>query len=175
MLRLHPQTRRRYFGTFPSNMLPRSLPSPGFLIVNLDPFPGSGSHWVAISKIDTETLCYFDSAGQPPPRGPIASFLNKQTGKAEYTNVQLQADSSNTCGMWSALFGLYHCCKNVPLGKFVKMFGTNLLQNECKLMGLFQKDFENYLVLQPTFKTRNFCQRSLSCYRRHGRSEACLQ
>ena len=70
----------KFAGVFPSNRLPRPLPiRMQFMIVNLDPSTGPGTHWVAIvleKKNGGYKGEYFDSYGLAPVvKGRLQAML----------------------------------------------------------------------------------------------------
>jgi len=62
-------------GVYPIDILPSTLMKPSIIVINLDKYYMSGSHWVAICFSDSGYAEYFDSYGLPPYKLEIMSYL----------------------------------------------------------------------------------------------------
>ena len=76
------------------------------IIFNTDPSYETGEHWISLF-IDDKTICFFDSAGDNPPK-EVKKFINKIKKQSKNLKIiinskELQKDNSS-CGIWA----LYH-------------------------------------------------------------------
>mgnify|MGYP006089249101 CR=1 FL=1 len=79
------------------------------IIFNTDISTGPGQHWISLFlDLDNKTICYFDSAGQKPPK-EIIDLLKELKKECKKNNskmsiiinkTQFQFDNSS-CGIWS--------------------------------------------------------------------------
>ena len=69
---------------------------------------GPGSHWTALILCRDCFPTYFDSSGDPPPLY-FEEFnkLFENFPLCVYSNVQIQADSSKSCGQYCCLISAY--------------------------------------------------------------------
>lgn len=162
ILRSHHETRDKYAGVFPSNLLPtRCLKPPQFVIANSGHSGTDGEHWLCINL--GKKVEFFDSFALPVRFYPnIYEFVRRQgAGEFHYSTRTLQSVSSNVCGLYSVLFGLY-ACRGESLNSFARHFTDNVLLNDCRVQTLFQKEFSSLLTLRPSRMTAVYCQLSKS-------------
>lgn len=72
------------------------------IIVNLDSKEGSGTHWVALNKINNNEAFYFDSFGDLPPPKEIINYLHGATIK--YNVNRYQSSDTELCGQLALQF-----------------------------------------------------------------------
>lgn len=129
LLRDNISTPSVYVDVVSIDTLPSNFKLPLYLVVNLDKISQPGSHWVSVFINSNKQGIFLDSFGQPPPSA-IESFLQKRTVSYEYSNVQLQAFDSKSCGLFSAV-ALVHFHRNKTLKQFLSNFAPyNTLLNE---------------------------------------------
>ena len=88
-------------------------------------------HWVALHKVDNQTIEFFDSYGFAPDEELkyatyndtpyLTPLMKKSNYKFIYNNVKLQVFASdvNTCGRWTAT---RIAMRSIPLATFQKLF-----------------------------------------------------
>lgn len=109
--------------------LPSKFHFPLLLISNLDKSYEEGSHWITVFIGTQKKAIYFDSFGRQPPE-EIESFFKKHRIPYEYSDVQIQSISSNTCGLFSAV-ALVSFYRNESLKHFLSNFSKiNTYLNE---------------------------------------------
>ena len=92
------------------------------MIINLQDSNQSGSHWIALKRVNN-TIFVFDSFGIGYiPVGIFKVFKNLKI----ITNVyKIQDISSNLCGMFCVLFILYDIKSKNGSIKFLTLFNSN--------------------------------------------------
>lgn len=88
-----------FLGCHMHDQLPSSILPDSAIVINLDDSDGSGTHWVACGD-RKGVKYYFDSFGLPPS-DRIRKLL---TGKAFYSDSQIQQSDSVTCGYFCILW-----------------------------------------------------------------------
>ena len=115
---------------------------PSFIIVNLDERNGIGTHWLALAIYQNE-LFICDSLGGLTPDKKIPQqlidFLHIFASHRKlFITKQLQHLSASTCGLYCLTFikqmEKYNC-----LGEFLRLFTTNLRQNDSLVKFLNKK------------------------------------
>lgn len=93
-----------FAGVFPSNLIPKNINA--YAIVNLDPWPKKGTHWVVVGRGE-----YFDPLGFPPKVLKIRDFLLsfKNKSKIWINNVRVQDYFSNVCGHYCIFYIIMRC------------------------------------------------------------------
>ena len=87
---------KSFFGVFPSD------------IINSDPQPEKGSHWLAVHFLPKSTSAYFfDSYGILPLVPDIAGFIKRICTVWYCKRKQLQGLTFNVCGKYCCLFAVY--------------------------------------------------------------------
>jgi hypothetical protein len=88
-----------FHGCVMHDALPPSLPENTAIVINLDDSDGPGTHWVAAGHRNKRKY-YFDSFGLPPSER-VRKLL---TGKAFYSDSQVQQADTITCGYFCIQF-----------------------------------------------------------------------
>lgn len=72
-----------------------------WMVLNLDVPSGSGTHWVGIKRIDSETMFYFDSFAIAPPTS-VVNFINSHKGIRfiQYNSIPFQMLDEKICGLY---------------------------------------------------------------------------
>ena len=106
-----------FLGVYPSDKLPKNPPSGSSLIANYSKAGERGSHWVAMSGLNTIHTEYFDSYGFEADDddlllGETTSFENylknnSINGKYTTNKIELQSLNSDVCGEYAAWFIKY--------------------------------------------------------------------
>lgn len=100
------KTQKTFKGCFPCNLLPdpTSLEYPATLIVNMDPHPLEGSHWIAIFANGLgKEVYYFDSYALPIHIQINNDFLT-HFPKVVRNKTTYQSFNANTCAQYCILF-----------------------------------------------------------------------
>lgn len=88
-------------GIFASNSLPfRVTRFPSAVVCNTDPLEEKGSHWIAFWFRNGTECEFYDSLGRLPEYYDIRlrDFIDRNSFVCMYNNVQVQPDSTSTCG-----------------------------------------------------------------------------
>lgn len=96
-------------GIFASNSLPfRVTRFPSAVVCNTDPLEEKGSHWIAFWFRNGTECEFYDSLGRLPEYYDIRlrDFIDINSFVCMYNNVQVQPDSTSTCG-FHVLYYLY--------------------------------------------------------------------
>jgi hypothetical protein len=121
---------KNFNGVYPKDLMKKPLKD-GFYIVNLDDSTGEGTHWCALYKINDGFSIWWDSYGFPAPEN-IESLLHKY----DYNKKQIQDIDSTSCGFYCVAFILFmknKQDKQKAFNTFIKLFGTNTVNNEIIL------------------------------------------
>ena len=95
---------KNFKGTYPRDLLPKSLEKNCGIVINTDTSQEPGEHWVAIYMHNTNAE-YFDSFGLPPLHKEIINFLDKISPNGwSYNTICFQSLHSQTCGNYCVLF-----------------------------------------------------------------------
>lgn len=128
-------------GAFAINQLPfvYTLTRPFAFIVNTDPWPLEGKHWIALFCKERSVVEYFDTAAKPPPD----LLWDKLQPNSIVCNTQrLQHDCTSVCGEYCLLF-LYARLKRISFRDFLSCFdNSNRLLNDKKAYEIVQQYFD---------------------------------
>jgi hypothetical protein len=123
---------KAFVGVFPCDRLPSLKPGQA-MIVNTDPHTKPGQHWVAFYKTKSMDLEYFDSFGLPPLVSHLKNYINMGAhNHFTYSTVQLQHESSQTCGNHCISF-VKHRLLDQPFASLLAHFSSLLLNNDRKV------------------------------------------
>ena len=131
-----------YLGTYPKDELVGQLANRlskkerGGLIINMGDRETGGSHWVAILMNKKNTV-YFDSFGISPPT-EIVEFMKKRKVPSFYSDRQMQALDSTSCGWWCILMVTECVLKNKDILDILPKFTFEPEVNELILQGVFK-------------------------------------
>ena len=98
-----------FYGTFPCDRLPRSLPQEGptAYIVNTDHHDEPGTHWIALWS-DGNVCEIMDSYGLSlevyGTTGPIVEWLNRHFKYQAHNGQSLQSLFSQSCGDYALMY-----------------------------------------------------------------------
>lgn len=144
-------------GVFALNQLPfvYSLTKPFAFIVNTDPWPLEGKHWIALFCENDGKIEYFDSAGNPPSAVIWNRFGTPST--VVYNPRQLQHSCSSVCGEYCLLF-VYCRLKSVSFQDFISCFKSpNRLLNDKKAYNIAHEYFDILPHNRPYPAIDNLC------------------
>ena len=123
--------RGHFRGVFAINTLPRYVTIyPSAFIVNTEPMPLPGEHWILIIIYSKQNAIFFDSFGRPPSYYGFDGFLNRNSSHVQYINEQLQAKNSNYCGFYVLFVLIMLVCKQFTLTEVYSFFTSNVLYND---------------------------------------------
>lgn len=105
-----------------------------------------GIHWIAISMMPHDRIIeLFDSFGREPLREEILKKL-KAFSSVKYSVKQIQSCYTSVCGVYCCLFALWKCT-NLPFETFLDEFSDSLLENDTKVVEMFNNSFSNQSAL----------------------------
>ena len=115
------------------NVLPtvRIRPFPQLYIINTDPFPNPGKHWVCVVFYNASKADYFASLGKHPEaysRNLKRFIIENSSNKCTFIPKQIQSNSSDICGLYVVFFAMMRICFHIPTDNvydmvfFLKMF-----------------------------------------------------
>ena len=132
-------TSRHYLGCYAANNMPSVHRFTFSMVLNKDPLPKKGSHWLAIYAPNSYAVWFFDAFGDPPPEGPIKDFIDSFSTKAESTRV-IQSPLTEVCGHHCIYF-IVMCSQGRRLDEIVRdltlldnpdMFVAKYVREMCK-------------------------------------------
>ena len=129
ILRRHKDTMPYFKGVFSSNACPDKIERGSCYIINTDPMPYPGRHWVCIyAPLEHGPVDYYDSYGRPPTTIPgIAKFLRTQN--VVHNTRQIQSLYSDVCGHHCIYF-LIERCKGRSMKDIVDRFTDDPRRND---------------------------------------------
>ena len=97
------------------NIVPPKIANsfPQVYIINTDPIPNPGKHWICIIFHNTTNIDYFDSLGNSPPfySGDLITFIDNNSREGyNFIQKQIQSNSSDICGLYVVFFILMRIC-----------------------------------------------------------------
>lgn len=105
------------------DMIVRNFPQ--LYIINTDPFPNPGKHWVCVIFYNSSRTDYFDSLGKAPEEYSrnLRGFIDKNShNKCRFIPRQIQSNSSDICGLYVVFFALMRICFHIPIDNIYDMF-----------------------------------------------------
>jgi hypothetical protein len=104
-----------FLGIFPSDKLPKNPPPNSSLIANYSSSDQAGTHWIAISGLNSDKVYFFDSYGFDPDDENLllktqSKFVNyiknniKKGGRYYINPLELQSLDADTCGEYAVKF-----------------------------------------------------------------------
>lgn len=113
-----------YFrGIYACNTLPdRVRQFPSAYVCNTDPIEKKGAHWVAYWFDNVNQCELFDSFGRTPEDYDerLRDFMDRNSALCLYNNIQVQPDSSSTCGLY-VLYYLKARARGISMSDIVNM------------------------------------------------------
>ena len=117
-----------YNGVFSKNELPNKLPV-GFYVINMQSSDkGTGTHWIALYKINDGYSQFFDAFGFVPPLE-----IENKLHKYDYNDRDIQDINSSSCGYYCIAFIKFMNGKSdlkKSFRTFIKMFDNDTKRNE---------------------------------------------
>jgi hypothetical protein len=113
MVKKHPCLRRYVKGVFASNTLPQMVTEfPIAFIVNTQPLPLPGEHWVTIIVYSPLQAEFFDSLGKSLAEysQDIQNFLKTNSVDCRFKSVRLQPRNSDLFGLYVLVFLIARLC-----------------------------------------------------------------
>ena len=133
-----PATRRLFGKVCAANELPEQIEQrPALYIVNTDPAPLPGRHWI-VMYFGNGPGEYFDSLADEPQR-EFETFLSKNSHSGYLVNTRrVQSYESNTCGYFCLYFA-YFRSRDIPMDMIVQSFSSDYAYNDWMVKGLVSK------------------------------------
>ena len=138
-MRLDEKNRDQFYGVYSLDLIPKKLPIPSLVIVNLDYSTDKGSHWVVLHRVNNEVVEHFDSAGKQPKRD-IVNNLFSNALSYKYNNKRVQNYQTDTCGLF-CLYYSYHSSRGRTMQSILSDFSVNLKSNEEMIIRFFNNNF----------------------------------
>ena len=138
-MRLDEKIRDQFYGVYSLDLIPKKLPIPSLVIVNLDHSTDKGSHWVVLHRVNNEVVEHFDSAGKQPKRD-IVNNLFSNALSYKYNNKRVQNYQTDTCGLF-CLYYSYHSSRGRTMQSILSDFSVNLKSNEEMIISFFNNNF----------------------------------
>lgn len=85
-----------------------------FFIINMDNHTGEGTHWILCSNLNPRYCFFFDPFGAPMPE-EVLYQMKKTKKKCFYSDVDLQALDSSSCGYFCCYFASQLCKGRSPV------------------------------------------------------------
>lgn len=144
-LKRNQYTKKIFRGIFALDTLPPRARQPSILVSNTDRAHLPGVHWVGIyiPPKNAKRLLpeFFDSYGRKPQKPEYLRLMKSNGAKRiSYNSQQIQSNQSSSCGQITCLY-LLHKSRKKPLKSFLKLFTSDLNQNEVVVRKLFNKHF----------------------------------
>jgi hypothetical protein len=125
---------RRYVkGVFASNTLPHIVMQyPSVVIVNTQPLPMPGEHWVTIIIHSPSHAEFFDILGKSPTdyNLDIQTFLNKNSAQCIFKCRRLQPRNSDLCGLYVLVFLILRLCFKNSFNHVYGLFSKDIQSND---------------------------------------------
>ena len=112
---------KNFIGCFSKDQI-QSLENNKSIIINLNNSYESGSHWIALKRVNN-TILVFDSFGIGYL--PMSIFKVYKNFKIITNIYRIQDISSNLCGLFSVLFILYNVKNTNDFINFLTLFNSN--------------------------------------------------
>ena len=115
-IKQHPLSNQVFLGIFSEDTLPNTNVKNACMIINYSPDDKDGSHWVAMSGLNTKLPIYFDSYGLKADGADsilgwntdFDEYLKQHstTGEYNYNKIDLQSwkHGQDECGEWCLWF-----------------------------------------------------------------------
>ncbi len=145
IVRTDPCLRRYVRGVFASNTLPATVTQfPSAFIVNTQPLPLPGEHWVAFIVFDSFHGEFFDSLGKSPAdyNPDIQNFFNKNKMHCTFKTIPLQPYYSDWCGLYVLVYLIARLCFKYSLNRVYALF-PNIHVNDT-FVKHFMHDYVRY-------------------------------
>lgn len=133
MVKMDPCLRRYVKGVFASNTLPQIVTHyPSAFIVNTQPLPMPGEHWVSIIIRSPSQAEFFDSLGKSPAdyNHDIQNFLKKNSVECKFKSMQLQPRNSDLCGLYVLVFLIARLCFKNSLNQVYALISKDIQSND---------------------------------------------
>ena len=118
-------------GVYAINTLPTYVTIyPSAFIVNTDPIPNPGKHWVLVIFHSPWKADYFDSFGRKPSYSGLGGFISKNSSSVHYVENQLQSKTSDYCGLYVLFVLIMILCKHISLDCIYSFFTNDVINND---------------------------------------------
>lgn len=119
-------------GVYASNTLPEVVtPYPSAFIINTQPLPFPGEHWVAVIIHSSSEADFFDSLGKPPENyKEIENFIYKNSSHCNFKCKRLQPSYSDLCGLYVLVYLISRLCFKMSLSRVYGLFPSNIQLND---------------------------------------------
>ena len=130
------EIRKIFMGVYAIDLIPKSLPIPSIIIVNLDSSEKKGSHWI-ILHFARKHVEYFYSLGKQPVEN-IHNLLISKGLVYKYNKKRLQSPYTDSCGLFCFYYS-YYSCRKIDYNMILSNFTSNLECNEQIVKNLYSE------------------------------------
>lgn len=141
-----PCLRKVVKGVYASNTLPKHVQQyPSAFIVNNQPLPLSGEHWLAIIIHSPYQSEFFDSLGKPLStyNHDIRDFIANNSNQCDMRNIRLQSINSNLCGNYVLMFLIVRLSFRKILTQLYTLFSDDYQFNDRFVQNFVYRYFLN--------------------------------
>lgn len=127
-----PILKRFVRGVYASNTVPEAVTHyPSAFIINTEPLPLPGSHWVAVIIHSSLEADFFDSLGKHPENyQDILNFIYKNCKQCNFKCKRLQPSYSDLCGLYVRVFLISRLCLKLSLSRVYALFSSSIQLND---------------------------------------------
>ena len=130
-------------GVYAINTLPQYVTSyPSFYIVNTDPIPLPGRHWILIIIHSPWKVDYFDSIGHGPGYYGFHRFIERNSSNVIFKEKQLQSFKSDVCGLYVLFVLIMILCNHYSLNDVYSFFTNDVYQNDRIVQSYMSRYFQ---------------------------------
>ena len=127
-----PILKRFMRGVYASNTVPDVVTRyPSAFIINTQPLPLPGEHWVTVIIHSSSEADFFDSLGKHPENyQEIENFINKNSKYCNFKCKRLQPSYSDLCGLYVLVFLISRLCLKLSVSSAYGLFSSNIQRND---------------------------------------------
>ena len=127
-----PILKRFVKGVYASNTVPEVVTRyPSAFIINTEPLPLPGEHWIAVIIHSSSEADFFDSLGKPPKNyKEIENFIFKNSKYCNFRCKRLQPSYSDLCGLYVLVFLISRLCLKLSLSSVYALFSSSIQRND---------------------------------------------
>ena len=127
----HPCLKKYVRGVYAINTLPEYVTIyPSAYIVNTDPIPLPGEHWVLIIIHSPYRSEFFDSLGHSAAYYGFHEFIHRNSTHVRCIEKQLQSNESDFCGLYVLFCLIMLFCNGFSLVEVYRTFTNDVKLND---------------------------------------------
>ena len=119
-------------GVYASNTVPEIVTRyPSAFIINTQPLPHPGEHWVAVIMHSSSESEFFDSLGKAPGNyQEIENFIYKNSKHCNFKCKRLQPSYSDLCGLYVLVFLISRLHLKLSMPRVYALFSSSIQLND---------------------------------------------